>query len=1149
MTPTEPHRSIASNRSLNTKYSEAGREAVEGPWSRIERTERLAPFLMSLVSDGDHWLYVTSTGALTAGRGNPDRALFPYYTQDKLEDMRGKSGGRLVVRMAGEGDGDPVIWEPYCPAIRAESGVRRAVSKNELGNHIILEEEQRVHGLKVLTSWRPGRRFGFIRRQELVNMGTDAVELEVLDGFLNLLPHGLEQRFQNEFSILGDAYKQAELEADSGMGIYHLSSLPTDLAVPMESLRATVAWQSGLDPQARLLSDEQAAAFCGGASLKSETTMRGRRGAFQVVARLRLEPGESRVWHTCADVAMDVAGIESLRANLLGNGDLAAAIEEDARMTEERLRTMLAGADGFQRTGNRRQTLRHTSNTMFNLMRGGALVTGYDLPGEDLLRTVRHFNREAARELEGLRERTGPLRCQDPWNPEHPLSEAGKDLRRLLREYLPLTFSRRHGDPSRPWNRFDIVIRESDGSPRYAYQGNWRDIFQNWEALLHSWPEYLEAAISRFLNASTADGYNPYRLTKEGYDWETLDPDDPWANIGYWGDHQIIYLLRLLEASHRFHPERLSALLEEEAYVYAEIPYRIRDYKEILANPRETIDYDTDWEARIHERVREVGADGKLMPHPEGGLNTVSLMEKLLNPLVSKLSNFIPGGGIWMNTQRPEWNDANNALVGYGISVVTLGYVARYLDFLLTCFEEALQTGDFSISRELAAVIDRQIETFSQEDLAATPEERLAMMEALGESASAFRRQLYDGGLSGEKVSLEGKRVRNYLEAARRHVLASLAANRREDGLWHSYNLLRIDGNGAHIRHLQVMLEGQVSILSSGTLDEASVLKLLRALPESDLYRPDQDSYILYPDRELPALLDKNRIPATGVEAVPILKALADAGDTRIIKQRDSGDYAFAADIHNVEDLKRALQSVGSESGIASVTEKGMAPVLELYEQAFNHHAFTGRSGTFFAYEGLGSIYWHMVSKLVLAVQELLHPDALPLQPEAREEIATAFHRFRRGLGIEKDPAEYGAFPTDAYSHTPAHAGAQQPGMTGQVKEDILIRLTELGVRIDKGEIHFDPNHLPPSEFLDTPTVFILPGVNGGNIRLNLPADSLAYTFCQVPVVYYRGRGKTGIRVLSNEPYESRERRIPADISREIFNHTGSVKRIEVDLD
>jgi hypothetical protein len=30
----------------------------------------------------------------------------------------------------------------------------------------------------------------------------------------------------------------------------------------------------------------------------------------------------------------------------------------------------------------------------------------------------------------------------------------GPAAERLVLAYLPLTFSRRHGDPSRPWNRF-----------------------------------------------------------------------------------------------------------------------------------------------------------------------------------------------------------------------------------------------------------------------------------------------------------------------------------------------------------------------------------------------------------------------------------------------------------------------------------------------------------------------------------------------------------------------------------------------------------------------------------------------------------------------------------------------------------------------
>ena len=121
-------------------------------------------------------------------------------------------------------------------------------------------------------------------------------------------------------------------------------------------------------------------------------------------------------------------------------------------------------------------------------------------------------------------------------------------LERLYREYLPLTFSRRHGDPSRPWNQFSIETRHARRLQDSKYQGNWRDIFQNWEALGLSFPEFLESMVFKFVNASTADGYNPYRITHDGIDWEVHDPDDPWSNIGYWGDHQIIYL----EASRAF---------------------------------------------------------------------------------------------------------------------------------------------------------------------------------------------------------------------------------------------------------------------------------------------------------------------------------------------------------------------------------------------------------------------------------------------------------------------------------------------------------------------------------------------------------------------------------------------------------------------
>ena len=44
--------------------------------------------------------------------------------------------------------------------------------------------------------------------------------------------------------------------------------------------------------------------------------------------------------------------------------------------------------------------------------------------------------------------------------------------------------------------------------------------------------------------------------------------------------------------------------------------------------------------------------------------------------------------------------------------------------------------------------------------------------------------------------------------------------------------------------------------------------------------------------------------------------------------------------------------------------------IQQIYEEVFDHASFTGRSGSMYGYEGIGSVYWHMVSKLLLAVQE-----------------------------------------------------------------------------------------------------------------------------------------------------------------------------------
>ena len=144
---------------------------------------------------------------------------------------------------------------------------------------------------------------------------------------------------------------------------------------------------------------------------------------------------------------------------------------------------------------------------------------------------------------------------------------------------------------------------------------------------------------------------------------------------------------------------------------------------------------------------------------------------------------------------------------------------------------------------------------------------------------------------------------------------------------------------------------------------------------------------------------------------------------------------------------------------------KSDSPNLEkLFEETFHHAQFTGRSGTFFAYEGLGGIYWHMVSKLLLAVQEtIMRTRNEPSTPSLIENYLD----IRKGLSFNKTPENYRAFPTDPYSHTPKGQGAKQPGMTGMVKEEILTRQQELGLPMADGKLSFDHLLLDRKEFLE----------------------------------------------------------------------------------
>jgi len=477
--------------------------------------------------------------------------------------------------------------------------------------------------------------------------------------------------------------------------------------------------------------------------------------------------------------------------------------------------------------------------------------------------------------------------------------------------------------------------------------------------------------ILKFLNATTFDGYNPYRVTKDGFDWETIEADDPWSYIGYWGDHQIIYLLKFLEFIEKHQPGALNDLFKRDFLVYANVPYKIKSYQDVLANPKDTIDFDRELDEKIRERRTKIGADGALLTNQKGEIHRVNFIEKILATVLAKISNFIPEGGIWMNTQRPEWNDANNALVGNGVSMVTLYYLRRFLSFFDGLLGQSATT-DYVISEEVHALFNRILSGLNEHKaLLAGPinnHQRKLVLDTLGTAADDFRQQVYTKAFSGDKGRIEQRKIREFLTVSLTFIDHTIKANKRTDNLYHAYNLMSVNGNEVSIGYLSEMLEGQVAVLSAGSLAPQETLEVMDALKSSKLFREDQYSYILYPNKDLPGFFEKNNIPAASIANSELLKQLVAGGDTSIVVKDINGEFHFNGNFKNNSDLKAALAKfVGTD--YAALAQEDGAYVQRVFEEIFNQvtKAWARSTGTWFL-----SYSWRYRSAVLMPLRSKL---------------------------------------------------------------------------------------------------------------------------------------------------------------------------------
>ena len=280
----------------------------------IRNVDGMKPFFVSVVSNDDHWLFVSSTGGLSAGRVSPETALFPYVTVDKIHDSYTQTGSKTLLRI--NVGGKLKYWEPFNREQNGRYTTSRNLYKNVLGNKLCFEEINHDLELAFRYTWTTSESFGFVRQCELENLGSSSLTAELVDGLQNVLPAGTPLFAQTNTSYLVDAYKWSELDEATGLAFLTLYSGISDRAEPCESLKATTVFCLGLEGQKVLISSAQLKDFRRGNTLQQEVCQRGVRGAYLVSVSLKLASKASRRWQIVANLEQSQAEAVELRRKL-----------------------------------------------------------------------------------------------------------------------------------------------------------------------------------------------------------------------------------------------------------------------------------------------------------------------------------------------------------------------------------------------------------------------------------------------------------------------------------------------------------------------------------------------------------------------------------------------------------------------------------------------------------------------------------------------------------------------------------------------------------------------------------------------------------------------------------------------------------------
>jgi len=302
---------------------------------KIENSNEMRPFFMSIVSDSNHWMFISSNWGLTAGRKNSEHSLFPYYTDDKITESADITGSKAIFQVLK--NGNIYLWEPFSNRQVGLYKIKQNLYKNTYGNKVVFEEINEDLEVTYRYQWSSTYIYGFVKKSTFINNSSDQIQVTLLDGLQNILPSDVETDLQNSRSNLVDAYKKSELQLESGIGVYALSSIIVDKAEPSEALKANVVWSLGIENPTYLLSSLQLDNFRKGKKIFQEVDVKAEKGAYFINADLILEANETKEWSFVANVNQTIGDIQSISKAIRADQNLSQVIQEDIELGTKKL--------------------------------------------------------------------------------------------------------------------------------------------------------------------------------------------------------------------------------------------------------------------------------------------------------------------------------------------------------------------------------------------------------------------------------------------------------------------------------------------------------------------------------------------------------------------------------------------------------------------------------------------------------------------------------------------------------------------------------------------------------------------------------------------------------------------------------------------